>query len=169
MAWAGLQHVLRTKVSILIFCGKDRFNTPDQLFDCAPASEFHLDNTMPGGHQHHQRQAEEYQKSGDKKCNFRPFISKPANTTSCTANNSGTGSPKSGKSNKRSGGSRAILSPAPWLRKEAYESQKANRQFTHCGCGDHTTYLCTKYCKMNPPDQNSSNNSGYDGKQIKHQ
>jgi hypothetical protein len=57
----------------------------------------------------------------------------------------------------------------PWLSKEIYESRKANPQYTRCGSGDHETYLCTKSGKSSPPDQISSNNSGYDGKQIKRQ
>jgi hypothetical protein len=72
-----------------------------------------------------------------------------------------------GKSNKSSGVSRANLSPAPWLSKEIYESRKAHQQSTHCSSGAHKTYLCTKYGKSSPPEQNSSNNSGYDGKHIK--
>jgi hypothetical protein len=169
MAWAGLRHALKTKVRPWISSGKDRFDTLDQLFDCAAASEFKPDDKKPGGQQQQQRQAGESQKGGDKKRNFRPSISEPAENTSGNSNNSG-GNSKSGKSNKPSGGSRANLSPAPWLSKEAYESRKANRQCTRCGSGDHKTYLCTKYGKTNPPEQNSSNSGGgYDGKQIKRQ
>jgi hypothetical protein len=46
---------------------------------------------------------------------------------------------------------------------------KGEPQCTRCRSGDHKTYLCTKYAKSSPPEQNSSNNSGYDGKQIKRQ
>jgi len=84
-------------------------------------------------------------------------------------NSNNTGNSKLGKSNKPSGGSRANLSAAAWLSKEVYESRKANRQCTRCSSGDHKTYLCTKYGKSNPPEQNSTNNSGYDGKEIKRQ
>jgi hypothetical protein len=85
------------------------------------------------------------------------------------SNNSGTGNSKSGKSNKSNGGSRANLSAALWLSKEIYESRKGNHQCTRCGIGDHKTYLCTKYSNPSPPEQNSSNNSGYDSKQVKRQ
>jgi hypothetical protein len=166
MVWAGLRHALKTKVRAWISSGKDRFDTLDQLFHCAAASEFKPDDNKPGGQQP-QRQAGESQKGSDRKRNFRPSISEPAESTPGNSNN--TGNSKSGKSNKPSGGSRANLSPAPWLSKEVYESRKANRQCTRCGSGDHKTYLCTKYGKSNPPEQNSSNNSGYDGKQIKRQ
>jgi len=175
MAWVGLRHALKTKVRPWIPSGKDMFDTLDQLFDCAAASEFKPDDKKPGGQQQQQRQTGESQKGGDKKRNFRPSISEPTentsgiSNTSGNSNNSGTGYSKSGKSNKSSGGSRANLSPAPWLSKEIYESRKANRQCTRCGSGDHKTYLCTKYGKSSPPEQNSSNNSGYDGKQIKRQ
>jgi hypothetical protein len=129
-------------------------------------SEFKPDDKKPGRRQQ-QRQAGESQKGGKKKRNFRPSISKPAESNPGNSNN--TGNSKLGKSNKPSGGSRANLSPAPWLSKEVYESRKANRQCTRCGSGDHKTYLCTKYGKSNPPEQHSSNDSGNDCKQIKRQ
>jgi len=80
-----------------------------------------------------QGQLGESQKGGDKKPNFRPSISEPAEKTSGNSNNSNNsnnpdpGNSKSVKSNKPSGGSRANLSPAPGLSKEVYESQKPNR------------------------------------------
>jgi len=169
MEWVCGRHPLKMKVRPWISTGKDRFDTLDQLFDCAAASEFKPDDKKPGGQQQQPRQAGESPKGGDKKSNFRPSISEPAEYTSGNSNNSG-GNSKSGKSNKSSGGSRASLSQAPWLSKEAYESRKANRQCARCGSGDHKTYLCTTYSKTNPPEQNSSNSGGgYDGKQIKRQ
>ena len=100
----------------------------------------------PGGEQQ-QRQLGESQKGSDKKRNFQPSISEPVEKTSSNSNNSNNsnnpdpGNSKSAKSNKPSGGSRANLSPVLWLSKEVYESRKANWQCTHCGSGDHTTYL----------------------------
>jgi len=169
MAWAGLRHALNTNVRPWIPGSEDRFDTLDQLFDCAVASQFKPDDKKPRGQQQQQWQVGESQTGGDMKRNFRPSISDLAENTSGNSNNPGTGNSKSGKFNKSSGGSRPNLSPAPWLSKEAYECRKANRQFTCCGSGDHNTYLCTKYGKTNPPDRNSSNSSGYDGKQIKRQ
>jgi len=116
MAWAGLWHVLKTKVRPWISSRKDRFDTLDQLIDCAAASEFKPDDKMPGGQQQQQGQAGESQNGGDKKHNFRPSISKPAENTSGNSNNP-SGIVKSGKSNKSNGGSRANLSPASWLSK----------------------------------------------------
>jgi hypothetical protein len=168
-AWAGLRHALKTKVRPGISSGKDRFDTVDQLFGCAVASQFKPDDKKPGRQQQQQTQAGEYLKGSDKKCNFQPSISEPVENSSGNSNHSGTSNSKWGKSNKSSGGSRADLSPAPWLSKEAYESRKVNRQRTRCGSGDHKTYLCTKYGNTNPPEQNSSNSGGYDGKQIKRQ
>jgi len=159
MAWAGPRHALPTKVRPWISSGEDRFDTLDQLFDCAVASEFKPDDKKPGGQQQQQRQAGESQTGGDRNHNFRPSISEPVENTSGTSNYSGTGNSKSGKSNKSSGGSRANLAPAPWLSNEVYERGLANRQCTRCGSGDHTTYLCTIYGKTNPPEQNSSNSS----------
>jgi len=167
MAWARLGHTLKMKVRPWISSGTDRFDTSDRLFDCAAVSEFKPDDKKPGGQQQQKRHAGESQKGGDKKHNFRPSISEPAENTSANSNN--TGNSKSGKSNIPSGGSSANLTPAPWLSKEVYKSRKANRQCTRCGSGDHKTYLRTKYGKTNPPEQNSSNSSGYDGKQIKRQ
>jgi hypothetical protein len=118
MSWAGLQHALNTKVKPCISSGKDRFDTIDHLFDCAAASEFKQDDKKPGV-QHRQRQTGESQKAGDKKLNFRPCISEPAENTSGNShmsgnsNNSGTGNSKSGTSNKSTGGSCANLWPAP--------------------------------------------------------
>jgi len=169
MAWAGLRHALRTKVRPWISSSKDRFNTLNQLLDCAAASKFKPDDKKPRGQQQQHRQAGESQKDGNKKHNFQPSISGPAENTSGNSNDSGSNS-KSANSNKFSGGSWANLSPAPWLSKGAYESRKANRQCTRCGSGDHKTYLCTKYGKTHSPEQNSSNSGGgYDGKQIKPQ
>jgi hypothetical protein len=51
MVWAGLRHTLKMKVRPWISSGKDRFDTLDQLFDCATASEFKLDDKKPGGQQ----------------------------------------------------------------------------------------------------------------------
>jgi len=50
---------------------------------------------------------QEYQQGGDKKHNFPPSISAPAENTSGNSNNSGTGNSKFVKSNKPSGGSLA--------------------------------------------------------------
>jgi len=145
------------------------FDTLHQLFDCGAASEFKPHDKTPEGQQQPQRQAGESQKGGEKKSNFRTSISEPAEYTSSNSNNSSTGNSKSGKSNVSSGGSRANLAPAPWLSKEVNESRKASQQCTRCGSGDHQTYLRTKYGKTIPPEQNSSNSSSYDGKQIKRQ
>jgi len=49
MAGAGLQHALKTKVRPWISTSKDRFDTLDQLFDCAAALEFNPDDKKPGG------------------------------------------------------------------------------------------------------------------------
>jgi hypothetical protein len=103
MAWAGVQHALKTKVRPWISRGKDRFDTLNQHFNCAVASEFKPDVKMPRGPQQQQRQAWESQKGGDKKCNFRPSTSEPAQNTASNSTNSGTGNSKSGKSNKSSG------------------------------------------------------------------
>jgi hypothetical protein len=125
MAWASLRHALKTKVRPWISSGKDRFNTLDQLFDCAAASEFKPDDKKPGGQQQ-QRQAGESQKGGDKKRNFRPSISEPAENTPGDSNNSNnTGNSKSVKSNKPSGGSRAN-----YIQRRGFQSKstKAERQ-----------------------------------------
>jgi hypothetical protein len=117
MAWAGLRHALKMKVRPLISGSKDRFDTLDQLLESAAASEFKPNDKKPGGQQH-QRQTQEFEKGGDKKHNFWPFISKPAENTSGNSIHSGTGNSKSGKSNKSSGGSRPNLWPVQWLSKE---------------------------------------------------
>jgi hypothetical protein len=100
MAWAGLRHALKTKVRPWISTGKDRFDTLDQLFDCVAPSEFKSDDLKPRGQQQQQRQAGESQKGGEKKHNFRPAISEPAENTSGNSNNSRTGNSESVKSNK---------------------------------------------------------------------
>jgi hypothetical protein len=134
------------------------------------ALEFKPDDKKPGGQQQQQRQAGESQKGGNKKCNFHPCISEPAENTSGNVNNSSTGHSKSGMSNQSSGGCRGNLLPELWFSKEAYKSRKANRQCTRRGTGLHTTYLCTKYGKTNPPEQITSNSCvSYDGKQVKRQ
>jgi len=149
-------NALKTKVRPWISSGKDRFDTLDQLFDCAAALEFKPDDKKPGGQQQQQRQVGETQKGGEKKRNFRPSISEPAENTSGKSNNTSTGNPKSGKSIKPSGGSSANLSPAPWLSKEAYESRKANRQCTRCGSGDHTTSCCTIFTQQHAASQSTN-------------
>jgi hypothetical protein len=82
MAWTGRRHALKMKVRPWISSGKDRFDTLDQLFDCALASEFKPDDKKPGGQQL-QRPTVESQKGGDKKRNIRPSISEPGENTSC--------------------------------------------------------------------------------------
>jgi len=120
MAPTVLWYPLKRKVRPWIYSGRDRFDTLDQLFDCAVALEFKLDDKKPGGQQQ-QRHTGESQNGGNKKRNFRPSISEPAentsrnSNTSGNSNNSATGNSKSDKSNKSSGGSRANISPAPWL------------------------------------------------------
>ena len=47
MASAGQRHTLKTRVRPWISRGKDRFDTPDQLFDCAAASECKPDDKDP--------------------------------------------------------------------------------------------------------------------------
>jgi hypothetical protein len=66
---------------------EDSFDTFDQLFDCGAASEFKRDDTNPRGQQP-LRQAGESQKGVDKKCNFPPSISKPAESTPSNSNKS---------------------------------------------------------------------------------
>jgi hypothetical protein len=125
MAWVGLRHALKTKVRPRISTGKDRFDTLDQLFDCAAASEFKLDDKKPGGQQQ-QSQYGESQISGDKKRNFRPSISEPAESISANSNNSNnpdTGNSKSVRSNMPSGGSRANYMQRRGF-KQVYESRK---------------------------------------------
>jgi hypothetical protein len=51
MAWAGLRHTLKTTVRRWISSGKVRFDTLDQLFYCAAASEFKPDDKKPRGQQ----------------------------------------------------------------------------------------------------------------------
>jgi hypothetical protein len=175
MAWARLWHALKNKVRPWISRGKDRFNRLDQVFECAAASEFKPDDKKPRSQHQQQCRTGESQNGGDKQRNFRPSIFEPTQNTSgnantsCNSNNSGTGNSKSGKFNKASGGSPANISTAPGLSKEIYERRMQNRQSTRCGSRAHTPYLSTKYSKSSRPEQNSSNNSGYDGKQIKHQ
>jgi len=129
MAWPGLRHSLKTKVRPWISSGKDRFDTLDQILNCAAAPEFTRDDWKLGG-QKQQRQTGESHKGGDKKCNFCPCISEYAENTSDHSNSAGNGNPsgtgnsKSGKANKSSGGSRADVSPAPWLSKEIYQLLK---------------------------------------------
>jgi hypothetical protein len=157
MPWAGLRHTLTTKVRPPISSGKDRFDRPDHLFDCTAASAFQPDDKKPG-RQQQQWQTGESQKDGEKKRNFRPSTLELVENTSGTlnpssnSNNSGAGNSQSGKSNKSSGGSCANLSLARCFSKEIYKSQKAHRQSTLCGSGDHKTYLCTKSGKSSPPD-----------------
>jgi len=105
MACADVRHALKTKVRPWISSSKDRFDTFDQLFNWAAASEFKPDDKKPGGQQQQQRQAGESQKGGEKKHNFRPSIAEPAENTSGNSNSSGTGNSKSVKSNKPSRGS----------------------------------------------------------------
>jgi hypothetical protein len=61
-----------------------------------------------GGQRKQQRQLGESQNGGDKKCNFRPFISEPAESTSAKSidsDNPDPGNSKPVKSNKPSAGS----------------------------------------------------------------
>jgi len=82
----------------------------------------------PGGQRKQQWQLGESQNGSDKKCNFRPFITEPAERTSANSNNPNnpdTGNSKSVKSNKPSGGSRAH-----YIQRRGFESKsiKAERQ-----------------------------------------
>jgi hypothetical protein len=70
MAWAGLRHALKIKLRPWISSGKDRFDTLDQLFDSAAASEFKPDDKTPRGQQQQQSHVGEPQKCGEKKRNF---------------------------------------------------------------------------------------------------
>jgi hypothetical protein len=127
MAWVCLRHALKTKIRPWISSGKDRFDTLDQLFDCAAASEFNPDDKLPGGQQQ-QRQAGESQKGRDKKRKFQPSNSEPAGSTSAnsnTSNNPDTGNSKSVKSNKPSRGSRANYKQRRGFQRK---STKAERQ-----------------------------------------
>jgi hypothetical protein len=69
MAWAGLRHAVKMKLNSCISSGKYRFDTLDQLFDCAAASAFKLEDKKPG-EQQQQRQTGHSRKGGDKKPNF---------------------------------------------------------------------------------------------------
>ena len=112
---------------------------------CIPTT---LASSKKLGGQQQQRKAGESQKGGDKKRNFRPSISEPAENNSGNSNHSknpDSVNSKSVKSNKHSGGSPAYSSPGPWLSKEVYTGRKGSWQCTRSGSGDHKTYLCTKY------------------------
>jgi hypothetical protein len=88
MAWQSVRHALKTIVRRLISSGEDSVDTLDQIFDCAAASEFKLDDKKPGGQQQ-QWQTGEAQERGDKKHNFRPSISEPTGNTCGNSNTSG--------------------------------------------------------------------------------
>jgi len=163
----GLRHALKMKVRPSISSRKDRLDTFNQLFDCTAASEFKPDDKKPGG-QHQNRQAGESQKGSDKKRDFRASISEPAENTWGSSNiSNNTDNSKSARSRKSNGGSCANLAPLLWLSKEVYECRKASCHCTLCGSRDHMTYHFTNYGNSNPPEQNSINNSGYDGRNIK--
>jgi hypothetical protein len=57
MACVGVRHAIKMKVRPWISSGKDRFNTLDQLFNCAAASQFKPDDKKPGRQQQRQRKA----------------------------------------------------------------------------------------------------------------
>jgi len=168
MAWLGLRHALKTKVRPWIPKDKNHFETLDELFDCAAASESKLEEKKPGGQQQQQQQRHpnELQKGGGKKRKFRPSISEPVETPHTT--------PKRPKGGKKDKGKRNVsfnhnnLPPAPWVATEVYQSQRENGQCGRCG-GDHKAYHCTKYSKAAFLDQIKNLTPGTGGNQVKRQ
>jgi hypothetical protein len=122
MAWVGLPHALKNNGRPWISSGKDKFDTLDKLFSWAAPSESTPDDKKPGGQHELQTQAGESHKGGNKKHNFRPSISEPAENTSGNSNHSVTGNSKLGQSNRSSRGRQANLSRVLWLSKEDYAS-----------------------------------------------
>jgi hypothetical protein len=169
IAWAGLRNSLKNKVGPMTpTCG--RFDTMDELFDKAAASEItHIDSKKPQQQQsQQQKQPMDTPHKGGKR-GYRPSISEPANTTGEKSGHSGSN--KYGKSG--GGGQSSGLPPAPWVSTEVFESRRSNAKCLRCGSPNHKASFCPKYSRGgNPPQQDqwlapSGNGSG--GHQVKRQ
>lgn len=165
----ALQHALKINVKHWILSDKHRFDTFNQYLDCAASSEFKPEDKLPGGQQQ-LRQTGESQKGSNRKQNFPPSISEPAEIPSINSNNSyNTGKSNLGQSNGASEGSRANLEPVPGLSNNASEGRNDNAHCTCCCSGANNTYLGTKYGKSSPHKLNSTNIRSFTGNQIKRQ
>jgi len=86
IAWAGLRNSLKNKVGPMVpACG--RFDTLDEFFDKAVASEVtHVENTKPQQQQQQQQHQQQKQPTDSSskggKRGYRTSISEPADTTS---------------------------------------------------------------------------------------
>jgi hypothetical protein len=124
-AWVGLRNSLKNKVGRMTpACS--RFDTLDELFDKAAASEVtHVENNNPQQQQQQQQQQQKqptdsFSKGGNR--GYRPSISKPTDTTS--GGKSGQlGTNKHGKSG--GGGQSSGLPPAPWVSMEMFEIRRS--------------------------------------------
>jgi len=172
IAWAGLRNSLKNKVGPMTpACG--RFDTLDEFFDKAMASEVtHVENKKPQQQQQQQEQQQQKQptesSSNSGKRGYRPSISEPANTS---------GGGKSGQSgtNKHcksgGGGQSSGLPPGPWVSTEILEIRRSTCKCLRCGSPNYKASICPKYSRGgNPPHQDQTSAPNRDGgHQIKRQ
>jgi len=172
IAWAGLRNSLKNNVGPMTpSCG--RYDTLDEFFDKAEASEVtHAENTKPQQQEQQQQQQQQKQptdsssKGGNR--GYRPSISEPADTT---------GGGKSGQSGTNThgksggGGQSSGFPPPPWVSTEIFEIRCSTGKCLRCGSPNHKASFCPKYSRGgNPPQQHQTLASNRDGgHQIKRQ
>jgi hypothetical protein len=172
IACAGLRNSLKNKVGLMTpACG--RFDTLDEFFDKAAASELtHVENKKPQQQQQQQQKQQQKQPTGSSskggKRGYRPSISVPADKTGCRKSGQ-SGSNTHGKSSGV--GQSSGLPPAPWVSTEIFESRRSTGKCLRCRWPNHKVSFCPKYSRGgNPPQQDQTLAPNRDGgRQIKRQ
>jgi len=129
-------------------CG--RFDTLDEFFDKAAASEVtHVENKKPQQQQQQKQQQQQQEQpmelsSKGSKRGYRPSISEPADTSG--GGKSGqSGSNRHGKSG--GGGQSSGVPPAPWISTEIFESRRTTSKCLRCRSPNHKASFCPKYSR----------------------
>jgi len=155
IAWAGLCNSLKNKVGPMTpSCG--RFDTLDEYFDKAAASEVTpVANKKPQRQQQQQQQQQQKQPTDSSskggKGGYRPSIYETADTTA-GGKSSQSGTNQHGKSGSR--GQSSDLPPAPWVSTKISEIRRSTGKCLRCGSPNPKASLCPKYSPGgNPPQQ----------------
>jgi hypothetical protein len=111
---------------------KGRFDSREELFNCAANSEVKPDRKKPQPQQLQQQQSQSGESSSEQGCKkrtFQPSICEPAEAPKPDKS-------KSDKDDKRT--------PVPSVSPELYETRKSEGKCIPCGSQKHKTFRCTK-------------------------
>jgi hypothetical protein len=143
IAWAGLRPVIKARIKPLADEETGRFDTIDQLFNKAAASETNYVPKQPENqNQNQQNQQQNAGKGRGKrgKGGQQDQSNNPVPNTQKNPQGQSSNANANTQSNQKS-----TLPPSPWVPTEVFTKRKDAKQCTRCGSDGHFFKTCTKY------------------------